>query len=55
MLHAALVFLIVAVVGSIVLYSGIAEDSIPLKLVFPVAFALYVFTLLRGLRRSDRR
>jgi len=54
-LHAALVFLVLAVVGAIMLYSGIAGDSVVLKLVFPVALVLYVITLVRGLARSERR
>lgn len=55
MLHAALAFLVVSVVGAIVLYTGIAGDSLALKLVFPVAYVLYVLTVVRGLGRSSRR
>lgn len=55
MLHAALAFVVVSVVGAIVLYTGIAGDSLALKLVFPVAYALYVIAVRSGLGRSARR
>jgi uncharacterized membrane protein YtjA (UPF0391 family) len=55
MLHAALALLVVSVVGAIVLYTGIAGDSLALKLVFPVAYALYVLAVVRGLGRGPRR
>jgi len=55
MLYAALAALVLAVVTSIILYTGLSTGAVGLGVLFPLFFVLYAAALLAGLSRSRRK